>query len=73
MKRVHSLVTGGAGFVGSHLCDYLLSLGHHVVCVDNLITGKSENIAHIRRHRHFRFIHQDIIKGLPRFLALPAS
>ncbi len=71
MKRIHSLVTGGAGFVGSHLCDYLISLDHQVICVDNLITGKLENIAHLKRHPHFRFIHQDIIKGLPRFLGLP--
>ncbi len=71
MKRIHSLVTGGAGFVGSHLCDFLVSQGHHVVCVDNLITGKLENINHLRRHSQFRFINQDVIKGLPRFLALP--
>lgn len=71
MKRIHSLVTGGAGFVGSHLCDFLIRQGHNVVCLDNLITGKMENIAHLRRHPRFRFIKQDIIKGLPRFLALP--
>lgn len=71
MKRIHSLVTGGAGFVGSHLCDFLVSQGHQVVCVDNLITGKLENIAHLRRHPRFRFIRQDITKGLPRFLGLP--
>ncbi|HVZ81411.1 MAG TPA: NAD-dependent epimerase/dehydratase family protein, partial [bacterium] len=71
MKRPISLVTGGAGFVGSHLCDHLISLGHQVVCVDNLITGKLENIAHLRRHPHFRFLHQDVIKGLPRFMGLP--
>ena len=71
MKRIHSLVTGGAGFVGSHLCDFLIRQDHYVVCVDNLITGKMENIAHLRRHPRFRFVKQDIIKGLPRFLALP--
>lgn len=71
MKRIHSLVTGGAGFVGSHLCDYLIAQGHHVTCVDNLITGKLENIAHLRHHSQFRFLNQDIVKGLPRFLALP--
>jgi nucleoside-diphosphate-sugar epimerase len=68
MARVHSVVTGGAGFVGSHLCDFLLAQEHRVTCVDNLITGKMENIAHIRRHPHFRFIRRDVIKGLPRFL-----
>jgi nucleoside-diphosphate-sugar epimerase len=64
---MHSIVTGGAGFVGSHLCDYLLAQGHRVTCVDNLITGKKENIAHLRGNRHFRFIRRDITKGLPQF------
>jgi UDP-glucuronate decarboxylase len=71
MKRIHSVVTGGAGFVGSHLCDFLIAKGHHVVCVDNLVTGKLENIAHLRRHPQFRFIQKDIIRGLPRFMGLP--
>ncbi len=45
------LVTGGAGFLGSHLCDELLSRGHRVICVDNLETGSLANIEHIRTRR----------------------
>ncbi|MGE4425635.1 MAG: UDP-glucuronic acid decarboxylase family protein [Solirubrobacteraceae bacterium] len=54
------LVTGGAGFLGSHLCDELLRRGHRVLCVDNLETGSLRNIEHIRG-ADFRFIHEDII------------
>src|ERR671916_2521136 len=53
------LVTGGAGFLGSHLCDHLLAHGHRVICVDNLETGNLANIAHIRR-AEFRFLNLDI-------------
>lgn len=56
-KRV--LITGGAGFIGSHLCDKLLEKGYDVVCMDNLITGSIENIAHIRSER-FRFYKYDV-------------
>jgi len=73
MKRSHSVVTGGAGFVGSHLCDFLLAQGHHVTCVDNLLTGKTENIAHLRGNPRFRFIKHDVIKGLPRLLRMRGS
>jgi dTDP-glucose 4,6-dehydratase len=55
-----SVVTGGAGFLGSHLCDRLLSEGHHVVCIDNLITGDTGNIAHLFGHERFRFVNHDV-------------
>ena len=56
------LITGGAGFIGSHLCDALLGEGHHVVCVDNLLTGNQSNIAHLKNEPRFEFLHQDINK-----------
>ncbi len=59
------LVTGGAGFVGSHLCDRLLADGHRVVAVDNLVTGSRQNIAHLRDDPRFEFIEQDVSKGIP--------
>ncbi|MBI4438292.1 SDR family NAD(P)-dependent oxidoreductase [Candidatus Uhrbacteria bacterium] len=54
------LVTGGAGFIGSHLCERLLADGHRVVCVDNLSTGESRNIETLLQHANFRFIRLDI-------------
>jgi dTDP-glucose 4,6-dehydratase len=56
-----SVVTGGAGFLGSHLCDRLLAEGDRVICVDNLDTGTLENIAHIRDAR-FDFVHHDLVQ-----------
>jgi dTDP-glucose 4,6-dehydratase len=58
-----SVVTGGAGFLGSHLCDYLLERGHRVICVDNLETGSLENIAHLRDDQ-FRFLNQDVVEPI---------
>jgi UDP-glucuronate decarboxylase len=57
-KRV--MVTGGAGFLGSHLCDRLLDAGHEVLCVDNLFTGTRQNIAHLRDHPRFEFLRHDV-------------
>jgi len=54
------LVTGGAGFIGSHLCDALLGAGHSVVCLDNLVTGRRENIAHLSNEQRFEFLKQDV-------------
>ena len=54
------LVTGGAGFIGSHLCDRLLSEGHTVIAMDNLITGSTDNIAHLAGNRRFLFVEHDV-------------
>ena len=54
------LVTGGAGFLGSHLCDKLLSLGHSVLAVDNFYTGDQKNIAHLRDNREFELMRHDV-------------
>jgi len=56
------LVTGGAGFLGSHLCDALLAEGHSVVCADNLLTGSLENIAHLRNEPRFEYREQDVCR-----------
>ncbi|HEY5615000.1 MAG TPA: NAD-dependent epimerase/dehydratase family protein, partial [Bacteroidota bacterium] len=55
-----SLVTGGAGFLGSHLCDRLLQEGHRVICMDNLITGSKSNISHLTDNPHFQFTQLDV-------------
>jgi len=77
MKKI--IVTGGAGFLGSHLCDRLVNEGHHVLCVDNYFTGSKANIAHLLQYSNFEVIRQDIC--LPLYmevdeiynLACPAS
>ncbi|HSI74548.1 MAG TPA: UDP-glucuronic acid decarboxylase family protein [Lunatimonas sp.] len=77
MKRI--LVTGGAGFLGSHLCDLLLSEGNEVLCVDNLFTGRRRNIHHLLENKNFEFMRHDVT--MPLFvevdeiynLACPAS
>ena len=55
------LVTGGAGFLGSHLCDRLVHDGHDVVCLDNLFTGRKENIVHLLSNPHFEFMRHDVV------------
>ena len=59
-----SIVTGAAGFLGSHLTDLLLARGHRVIGIDNFITGTVENIAHLAGNRHFKFIEQDVTEFL---------
>jgi UDP-glucuronate decarboxylase len=58
MKKI--LVTGGAGFLGSHLCDKLVNQGHHVLCVDNYFTGSKKNIEHLLDYKNFEVIRQDV-------------
>ncbi len=60
MKKDKVVVTGGAGFLGSHLCDKLLYEGFEVVCIDNLITGATNNIAHLSGNEHFSFVKHDV-------------
>ena len=59
------MVTGGAGFIGSHLCDYLLEKGYEVVCIDNLLTGSEKNIKHLENNANFKFIKADIVSDIP--------
>src|SRR5438270_1764247 len=58
-----AVVTGGSGFLGSHLCDYLLERGHRVICVDNLDTGSLQNVEHIRDSA-FTFVNHDLVDHL---------
>jgi len=63
-KQPISLITGAAGFLGSHLTDLLLQRGHKVIGIDNLVTGSVDNIAHLAGNRSFRFIEQDVTEFL---------
>ncbi len=58
------LVTGGAGFVGSHLCEKLLSLGHEVICLDNFFTGRKQNVAHLCTNPNFELLRHDVIEPI---------
>jgi dTDP-glucose 4,6-dehydratase len=57
---MRTLITGGAGFLGSYLCDYLIEMGHEVICLDNLSTGSMDNISHLIGHERFTFIKHDV-------------
>ncbi|HXW17907.1 MAG TPA: UDP-glucuronic acid decarboxylase family protein [Candidatus Acidoferrales bacterium] len=59
---MRALITGGAGFLGSHLCDKLIERGWDVICMDNLVTGAAPNIAHLTSHPRFRFIQHDVTR-----------
>lgn len=80
-QRSVSLVTGGAGFIGSHLCDMLVGKGHRVICMDNLCTGSLDNLERVITHENFTFVRHDVtrhieIEGAVNFifhLASPAS
>ncbi|HVL63633.1 MAG TPA: UDP-glucuronic acid decarboxylase family protein [Actinomycetota bacterium] len=77
----HAVVTGGAGFLGSHLCDRLLADGFRVTCIDNFLSGRRTNIEHLLGHRDFALVDHDICRPLPNLgavddifhLASPAS
>ena len=58
MKNI--LVSGGAGFIGSHLCTRLINEGHHVICLDNLFTAAEANIEHLKSNPLFEFVHHDV-------------
>src|SRR3970282_2787963 len=62
MARI--LVTGGSGFIGSHLCERLLNEGHYVLCLDNLFTGSRDNIIHLMDNKRFELIRHDIIEPI---------
>ena len=59
-----ALVTGSAGFIGSHLCDFLLEKGFKIICVDNFITGNKKNIEHLTTNENFNFINHDVSKHI---------
>ncbi|PNH12089.1 UDP-glucuronic acid decarboxylase 1 [Tetrabaena socialis] len=63
-ERNRVLVTGGAGFVGSHLCEFLVERGDHVICLDNFFTGSKENIAHLIGKPNFEVIRHDVVEPL---------
>ena len=61
---ITNLVTGGAGFIGSHLCERLLDRGEEVLCLDNFFTGRKENIEHLRLHPRFELIRHDVTEPI---------
>ncbi|EHY90846.1 UDP-glucuronic acid decarboxylase family protein [Saccharomonospora azurea] len=68
----HVFVLGGAGFIGSHVCEQLLDDGHRVTCVDSLLTGSVDNVATLSRHPDFRFVEHDVTRPLSQWPDLPA-
>src|SRR5271165_2916083 len=70
-QRATSVVTGAAGFLGSHLTDLLLARGHRVIGIDNLVTGSVDNISHLGGNPRFKFIQQDVTEFI--FLDVPVN
>lgn len=64
INPARTLLIGGAGFLGSHLCDRLIGAGHEVICMDNLLTGNFDNIRHLLTHPRFVFLHHDVTKPI---------
>lgn len=64
MSKKRILVTGGAGFIGSHLCEKLLEQGNDVICMDNLFTGQKDNIRHLMTNQYFEFVRHDVIENI---------
>jgi len=64
MKALRILVTGGAGFIGSHLCEKLLNQGHEIVCLDNFFTGRKQNVIHLLDNKNFELIRHDITEEI---------
>ena len=67
-EQTVALVTGGAGFIGSNLCDRLIDEGARVICLDNFQTGRAENLRHLRHESRFDFVEHDVIDTLPQWL-----
>ena len=70
-----SLITGGAGFLGSHVCDRLISEGHRVLCLDNFVTGNALNVEHLEMHPRFTLLHHDVTQPIqiPELLSVDGS
>jgi len=62
MNKKTILITGGAGFIGSHLCEYLIKQGHKIICLDNLFTGSKKNVSHLIKSKNFKFVKHDIVE-----------
>ena len=65
-KKKNILITGGAGFIGSHLCERLLTDNHKVICLDNLFTGSLKNIERFKNNNNFEFVNYDIVESFYR-------
>lgn len=61
---MNAVITGGAGFVGSHLCDAMIARGWKIICIDNLLTGAKENIEHLKKDSRFTFVQQDVCEPM---------